>query len=81
MKSLTARFLRFSRQPVTHAQLYTVWSPVASDYGWAYGLQSPDQFAALRDAFRRSPYWKVVLAQNGTYLFRFEPARYNRGAA
>jgi capsular exopolysaccharide synthesis family protein len=81
MRTLTARFVRFSRQPRTHAQLYVVWSPVASYYGWAYGLQSPDQFAALRDAFRRSPYWTVVLNQDGTWLFRFEPARYDRGAA
>jgi len=81
MRRLTERLLRFSRQRQTHAQLYVVWSPVASDYGWAYGLQSPDQFAALRDAFHRSPYWKVVFHRDGSYLFRFEPARYHRGAA
>jgi capsular exopolysaccharide synthesis family protein len=81
VKTLTARFLAFSRQPPTRAQLYAVWSPVSSYYGWAYGLQSPDQFAALRDAFRRSPYWKVVFHQGDTYLFRFDAKRYEGGAA
>ena len=82
MRRLTARLLRFSRQPETRAQLYVVWSPVSSYYDWAYGLQSPDQFAALRDAFRRSRYWKVVSHRDGTYLFQFDTARYEqRGAA
>jgi capsular exopolysaccharide synthesis family protein len=81
VRRLTVRLLRFSQQRETHAQLYTVWSPVSSDYDWAYGLQSPEQFAALRDAFRRSPYWKVVFHRDGTYLFRFQPARYDRSAA
>jgi capsular exopolysaccharide synthesis family protein len=81
VKTLTARFLEFSRQPPARAQLYAVWSPVSSYYGWAYGLQSPDQFAALRDAFRRSPYWKVVFHQGDTYLFRFDAKRYEGGAA
>jgi capsular exopolysaccharide synthesis family protein len=81
VKTLTARFLAFSRQPPARAQLYAVWSPVSSYYGWAYGLQSPDQFAALRDAFRRSPYWKVVFQQGDTYLFRFDAKRYEGGAA
>jgi capsular exopolysaccharide synthesis family protein len=81
MRRLTARLLRLSRQPDTHARLYAVWSPVSSAYDWAYGMQSPDQFAALRDAFRRSRYWKVVFHRDGTYLFQFDPARYGRGAA
>jgi capsular exopolysaccharide synthesis family protein len=80
-RTLTAQFLKFSRQRPAHAQLYAVWSPVSSYYGWAYGLQTPDQFAALRDAFRRSPYWKVVYHQDGTYLFRFDGMRYAGGAA
>jgi capsular exopolysaccharide synthesis family protein len=81
VKTLTARFLEFSRQPPARAQLYAVWSPVSSYYGRAYGLQSPDQFAALRDAFRRSRYWKVVFHQGDTYLFRFDASRYQRSAA
>ena len=81
VRTLTARFLKFSRQPPARAQLYAVWSPVSSYYGWAYGLQSPDQFAALRDAFRRSPYWKVVFHQGDTYLFGFDAKRYEGGTA
>jgi hypothetical protein len=76
VKTLTERFLRFSRQPPAEAHLYAVWSPVSSYYGWAYGLQSPDQFVALRDAFLRSPYWEVAFHEGRTYLFRFEPTRY-----
>jgi capsular exopolysaccharide synthesis family protein len=81
VETLTARFLKYSRQPPARAQLYAVWSPVSSDYGWAYGLQSPDQFAALRDAFRRSRYWNVVFHQDGTYLFRFDAKQYDGDAA
>jgi hypothetical protein len=79
VERLTARFSRYARQPATHAELYAVWSPVSSQYDWAYGLQSPGQFAALRDAFLRSSYWDVVLARDGTYLFRFESSRYQPG--
>jgi hypothetical protein len=79
VEQLTARFSRYTRQPATHAELYAVWSPVSSQYDWAYGLQSPGQFAALRDAFLRSTYWDVVLARDGTYLFRFESSRYRPG--
>jgi len=80
VQQLTARFTRYARQPTTHAELYAVWSPVSSDYDRAYGLQSPAQFAALRDGFLRSAYWDVVLAQDGTYLFRFESSRYRPAA-
>jgi capsular exopolysaccharide synthesis family protein len=79
VRTLTTRFLDFSRQPPASAQLYAVWSPVSSYYGWAYGLQSPDEFAALQDAFLRSRYWRVVFHQDGTYLFRFDPRRYSGG--
>jgi hypothetical protein len=81
VRTLTAQFLEFSRQRPARAQLYAVWSPVSSYYGWAYGLQTPDQFTALRDAFRRSRYWNVVFHQDGTYLFRFDGRRYAGGAA
>jgi len=81
VKTLTERFLRFSREPPDTAHLYAVWSPVSSYYARAYGLQTPDQFVALRDAFRRSPYWEVAFHQDGTYLFRFEPTRYHQDAA
>lgn len=79
MQGLTVRLLDYARVqvgPSNTTTLYTLWSPVSSDYGWAYGIQSPDQFAALRDAFLRAPYWEVVVQQGGTYLFRFDPTLY-----
>jgi GT2 family glycosyltransferase len=81
MQMLTTRFLDFSRRDSgrTTTTLYALWSPVSSDHGWAYGIQSPDQFAALRDAFRRSSYWEVVLEHDGTYLFRFDSTHYDEG--
>lgn len=51
-------------------RLYVIWSPVSSYYDWEYGIQLPEQFAQLRDAFLASPYWRPVLARDGTYLFR-----------
>jgi hypothetical protein len=76
MQALTARMLSYTEQRGRTISLYAIWSPVSSDNGWAYGIQSPDQFRALRDAFRRAPYWHVVLERDGTFLFRFEPTRY-----
>jgi hypothetical protein len=76
VQRLTTRLLEFSRQGPENARLYAVWSPVSSHYGQAYGLQTPEQFAELRDAFIRCPYWEVELHQGQTYLFRFEPIRY-----
>jgi hypothetical protein len=76
MRRLTAALLRFSQEPATRAKLYVVWSPVASDYDWAYGLQTPGQAEEVRDAFLRAPYWKVVLRENGTVLLRFDASRY-----
>jgi hypothetical protein len=78
VQRLTTRLLEFSRQRPETARLYAVWSPVSSYYGQAYGLQTPEQFAELRDAFVRSPYWDVELHKGQTYLFRFEPTRYPR---
>jgi glycosyltransferase involved in cell wall biosynthesis len=78
---LTDRFLKLSHQSPSTAHLYAVWSPVSSDYGVAYGLQSASQFEALRDAFRRSPYWEVSFHEGGTYLFRFDNLRYKAPVA
>jgi Polysaccharide biosynthesis C-terminal domain len=76
MQRLTAKFLRYSREPLRDASLYAIWSPVQADYGWAYAIESRKQFAALRGAFSRSPYWQQVFARDGTVLFRFRPAAY-----
>jgi hypothetical protein len=77
---LTARLLRYSGERLGAARLYTVWSPVDSEYDYEYALQLPDQFAALRDAFLRSPYWEMAFRRDGTYVFRFVPTRYQVGA-
>jgi hypothetical protein len=77
VERLTIRLLHFSGQRPENADLYAVWSPVSSYYGLAYGLQTPEQFAELRDAFIRSPYWELELRQGQTYLFRFESTRYS----
>ncbi|OHV37863.1 hypothetical protein BCD49_15420 [Pseudofrankia sp. EUN1h] len=77
MASLTARFVTYvQNQSPGPYELYAVWSPVSSDYGWAYGTDLPDRFAALREAFRASPYWSVTREDDGTVLFRFEPDRF-----
>jgi hypothetical protein len=79
MQTLTVRLISYARGeagPTANTTLFALWSPVSSQYGWAYGVQTPDQFAALRDAFRRAPYWEVVVQKGGTYLFRFDPTRY-----
>lgn len=78
MRRLTAKLLKYSGESLSEAQLYAIWSPVQTTYAWAYALQSPDQAAALRDAFVRSPYWHVAFRQNGTLLFRFDAVRYRR---
>jgi hypothetical protein len=61
---------------LTGTAVYAVWSDVQSDYQQAYGLQEPADFAALRDALDRSPFWDVVTSQGGTVLFRFSVAAY-----
>ena len=43
---------------------------------WAYGIETPDQFAALRDAFRRSKYWQVIIERGGSYLFRLKAEQF-----
>jgi hypothetical protein len=76
VRRLTAKLLNYSGESLAEAQLYAIWSPVQIAYAWAYAVQSPDQAAALRDAFVRSPYWRVAFRQSGTFVFRFDPARY-----
>lgn len=80
VEQLTEYFLRYTRQNAAGAELYALWSPATAYHDWAYGLQAPDQFAALRDAFRRSPYWDVALRRDGTDLFRFR-STYHDGEA
>jgi hypothetical protein len=80
VRHLTKQLIGHSGEPVGQAELYVIWSPVDAEYDYEYAIQLPDQFAALRDAFRRSPYWEVGFEQNGTVVFRFVPSRYGEGA-
>ena len=60
----------------TGVPVYAQWSDVQASYQEAYGVQEPSDFAALRDALDRSPFWDVVEAEGGTVLFRFNVAAY-----
>jgi len=76
MRIITARLIDYSGEPVAQARLYTIWSPVSAEYGYDYGVETPAEFAALRDAFAAAPYWSVARDDKGTVLFKFEPDRY-----
>jgi hypothetical protein len=65
-------------EPVSPPQVDGAASKVFSFDGLA-GI--PEEFRALRDAFRRSPYWQLELERGGTYLFRFEAGRYQSPTA
>lgn len=74
---ITQNYLRYV-PPGAQSQisLYALWSPASAEYGRAYGIQTVDQFTALRDAMIESGYWTVTLQQDGSYLFVLDPARY-----
>ncbi|WP_157488833.1 hypothetical protein [Pseudofrankia sp. DC12] len=76
MRILTARLIDYSQEPASQARLYAIWSPVSSEYGYDYGVETPTEFAALRDAFAAAPYWSIARDEDGTVLFKFEPSRY-----
>jgi hypothetical protein len=75
--TITAAMLDWTREPAGATQLYVVWSPVVAAYQYEYGVQLPADFAALREAFRRSPYWSVGFQQGRTWVFRFVPQNYD----
>jgi hypothetical protein len=77
--TLTDRLIAHTGEGPGQARLYAMWSPTSSYYGWEYGLQRPEQFAELREAFRAAPYWHVVYESSGTVLFMFDPDAYVRG--
>ena len=81
VEELTNRLLEFSQASENNAQLFALWSEVGQEYGKAYGIRTAAQSAALRDAFLQSPYWRLESEDSGTYLFRFEPNRYERTAS
>ncbi|ADP78217.1 hypothetical protein FraEuI1c_0129 [Pseudofrankia inefficax] len=76
MRILTSRLITYSGEPASQARIYTIWSPVSSEYGYDYGVETPAEFAELRDAFAAAPYWSIAKDLDGTVLFKFEPARY-----
>jgi hypothetical protein len=76
--TITAQLLDYTGERVGAAQLYAIWSPAASAFQQEYAVRPPADFAALRDAFRRSPYWTVDFTRDGTVVFGFLPGRYPR---
>ena len=79
VERMTERMLRYSGDPPDQAQLYALWSPVSRYHGWEYGIQRPEQFVELREAFRTAGYWRVVSEREGTVLFQFSPAGWPAG--
>jgi hypothetical protein len=71
---LTAGLLITSGEAPAEAQLYALWSPASSYHGWEYGLDRPEHFAAVREAFRASPNWSVAFESGGSVLFRYHVA-------
>lgn len=74
VEKLTDDLLEYSGSDDPTDRLYALWSPTSSYYGWEYGLHTPEQFAALRDAFVASPLWNVVFAEDGTVLYEYTGA-------
>jgi hypothetical protein len=79
MLILTDRFVRYTARSPRDDHLFALWSPVGSAYAEAYAIQSSDQSAALRDAFRAAPFWSVRTESDGTLLLEFQRARYRGG--
>jgi hypothetical protein len=73
---ITKAYAKYAIDHIGTGPLYALWSPASSFYGWEYGLQTPEQFAQLRDAFTASGYWTVVDAEDGSVLYRFDPAKF-----
>lgn len=72
VQELTAALVVYSTEPAGTVDLFAMWSPTSAAYGEAYGVQTLEQFTALRDAFTDSPYWKVDFAEDGTVVLRFD---------
>jgi hypothetical protein len=69
--TLTEDLISYSGLSDPTDRLYAFWSPTNSYYGWEYGLHTPQQFTALRDAFAVSPLWKVIFSEGGSVLFAY----------
>jgi hypothetical protein len=77
--TLTDRFVAYTGEAPGRTRLYAIWSPTSSTFAWEYGLQLPEQFAQLREAFRAAPYWHIVYESAGTVLFMFDADAYVQG--
>jgi len=66
-------------EPALDLVEYALWSPVSSKYGAAYGVQAPQKFVKLRNAFAASPYWQIAFQQDETVIFRLDGAGYIGG--
>ena len=68
---LAEQFYTFAKQNDGKTkELYAIWSPVAANYSFDYGLETYAQARGWRDMMMSSPYWKVTFSKDGTYLFR-----------
>lgn len=76
---LTKAILKYAEQDPREARIFALWSPTSSLYGWEYGLERPETFAQLRDAFRAAPDWSVCYERAGTVMFEYHPPRQRRG--
>lgn len=76
MRALTDSVLKYTGVDAATVDIYAIWSPVQSAYGLAYGIQTEQQFAALRDAFAAAPYWKVEKDEGGTLLWKLDNKLY-----
>jgi hypothetical protein len=72
-KRLTAAIVDYSKRDPRPARIFAMWSPTSSYYAWEYGLERPDSFARLREAFRAAPDWSVAYESEGTVLFEYHP--------
>jgi hypothetical protein len=70
-RRLTRAILARSGQDPATAAVYALWSPTSSYHAWQYGLDTPEHFAGLRDAFRNAPEWTVAAEDGQTVLFRY----------
>jgi hypothetical protein len=74
--ALTANYIEYADARGSEFDAFAIWSPAASAFGDAYGVQTPEEYRDLLEAFLASPYWRVVYQEDGTYLFRLEQSRY-----
>ena len=83
-KSLTAdalvaldrQYLRLAKKGGDRSgtQLYAIWSPASAAYAVDYGLETRSMALAWRFLLIKSSQWRLVYADEGTYLFELKPS-------